>query len=711
MLFLNDTIEHVASGARYRVISLDYTADYIWLFDVTSKCSLPKRYSIGMVEQALSDSAMRVVQAKNVLPTRTPSVAAAKARDKAYALIKPLVENPAILHRETRDALIKARAQQEACSPQTVRTHLRAWWANGQVPSALLPAFNKRGSVAGGTSNRGRPPKYEERSIFQVDEADTANIEHVLKDFYLKDDVKTLAATHQELLQRFYVNVDSEGVAQIRPEGNCPTIRQFRRIAKALLPRETVLRRRKGDAEFELNHRPKLGSLQVQTYTVGDMYEIDATIADVFLVSAKNRAAIIGKPTLYLIIDRKSWLIVGFYVGLEAASWPAAMQAILSISEDKEKLCKRYGVPYDPQDWPADGVFPREFVADRGEMLSENSKLIAEGLEVTVTNLPARRADHKPHVECGFKLIHQPIAATVPGYEPPANVTKRQGKHYERDACLTLDEFTAVILAGIVRFNRIPRDGYVLDAAQALEAFQPVPIDIWNHEIRKRAGFLTRLPESHVHFALLQKDQASVSRDGIRLKGCYYSCKEALQRGWMVLAERGAFKVTVSYDRRLVDTIFIHDEQNPGSYFEADLLDKCSDYRGLSFDEVAAIEWQREKLRRVGQQTTRQQNLEFNKLVNPMSSAALAEAKKASKGKSRTARKKDIVGDRHDELTIERQGKAALTLKPAASTSAEVIPFVAKAPTPATDSSETIATPVNKAAQRNARLMEIINGL
>ena len=87
------------------------------------------------------------------------------------------------------------------------------------------------------------------------------------------------------------------------------------------------------------------------------------------------------------------------------------MQAIKSIAEDKLALCQRHGVPYDPADWPAHGVFPKEFIADRGsDVLSDNSTLLVDGLEIGVRNLPARRADHKPLVECGFKLLQRSMA-------------------------------------------------------------------------------------------------------------------------------------------------------------------------------------------------------------------------------------------------------------------------------------------------------------
>ncbi len=48
----------------------------------------------------------------------------------------------------------------------------------------------------------------------------------------------------------------------------------------------------------------------------GSRYEIDATIADVYLLSA-DRQRVIGRPTLYVVVDVFSRMVAGFYIGLE----------------------------------------------------------------------------------------------------------------------------------------------------------------------------------------------------------------------------------------------------------------------------------------------------------------------------------------------------------------------------------------------------------
>lgn len=714
MLYLNDVIRHKESGNQLRVVHLNYAEEEIWLFDLAGQNAFPKLYELAFVENELATGNLIEVRGSTAMSVISPSKAAIAHRDKSFDLIQPLTSNLDILIPAKRFALVTARAKELECSPQTLYQSLRNWWRNGQSLNALLPRFHKRGSTAGTTANRGRRAKYLDRPNFQITASDYTLIEKALKRLYLKSDIMTLAGCYQRVLEQSYSYVDGEGQRYLKAPGEYPSEQQFRWLAKKLLPEEMTIRKRKGDATFELNHRPKLGSLQHETYTVGDAFEIDATIVDIFIVASHNRATIIGKPTLYLIFDRKSWLVVGFYIGLENPSWPPAMQAIKSICEDKEALCKRYGQPFNISDWPAHGVFPNEFIADRGsELLGNNSSQLVDGLQTMVRNLPARRADHKPLVECGFKLIQHSIADAVDGYAPPENFGKRQSKPYEQGACLNLHELTSTILAAIIRFNRSPRPDYSLGAETVLNGFQPIPVDIWNLEIRQRAGALARISEELVRFALLPRAEATVTREGIRLGHCYYSCPEAISRGWMVAAGRGAFQVTVSYDRRLVDSIFIHNDKHPTKFFVATLLDKCSDYRGLSFQEVEAIEYQREVNRQQGRQITRQNQSAFHQKMDPVTKKARAEMKALSKGKSRTARKKDIVQDRVVERRLERQTEAKISRTARANpTSAEVVQFVPRQAASTKPDSPTSTTPAvsEQDARRRKKYQDMLDG-
>ncbi|NUE21545.1 hypothetical protein HUC07_23460 [Escherichia coli] len=73
-------------------------------------------------------------------------------------------------------------------------------------------------------------------------------------------------------------------------------------------------------------------------------FEIDATLMDIYLVSVFNRAWIIGRPVLYVVVDVFSGMVVGFYLGLEGPSWDGARLALFNAFTDKVAFCRDFGV-------------------------------------------------------------------------------------------------------------------------------------------------------------------------------------------------------------------------------------------------------------------------------------------------------------------------------------------------------------------------------
>lgn len=700
MIYLNDIVEFTKEGRKFRIVFLNHSRNTAWLYPLFGKNSVPIFIDTTILEELLSKRTVMLCKGVEQHFQTRASPAAIQKRDSAFDSIKPLIETEAIFRPAERNELINSRAVELKCSPQTLWRTLRLFWLGGQTRNALIPKFHLKGSTEGATSNRGRRPKYTARNIYQVTDVDLRIFKKAINSGYLKGVTATIAGTHAAMLRKHYSVVDSEGLLQPKAPGEFPTLEQFRRYFKNNYSSETVIRSREGNAEFELNHRAKLGSAELSVFTVGDRYEIDATIADVFLVSSADRRVIVGKPTLYLVVDSKSWLIVGFYTGFEQPSWPAALQAIASIAEDKKTLCGRYGLTYSPKDWPADGVMPKQFVGDRGEMISKASSSISDELEVTILNLPSKMANRKPHVECGFKLIQRPMAEHIPGYEPPENFRKRQGKHYDKDASLTLEEFTGIILRAITRFNNSARAGYPLTPAQTYEGLIPTPCNVWNHEIRTRSGALRRYSSDYIKRALLPRGKATVTREGIRFSECYYACEESIQRGWFTRAGRGAFEVIVSYDRRLVDNILVHDPINPGQVFISSLVEKSAIFKGLSLREVEAVAFKREMIRQEGQYRSRRRDFEFHSAVDPITNTARAEAQIQSRGKSRSSRKVDIREQRATELTLERQQKATMAKPKNEQNTAEVV------------SISSFKSPIQTTPEqaRNAKLIEMLNG-
>jgi hypothetical protein len=655
MLYRNDLFE--LEGVQMRLLHAEGST--AWAMPLSIKgwpVGLPWD-NIKNLEPIGSPATSTAVNAKMLAPTDAMKA----ARDTALQMLGDLPTRvPEIFAPSARMALIHERSQHIQCAPKTLWKHLRRWWEGGQTPAAMLGQFHLCGRAGTTlTSSRGNTPKAD-YNIYQVTEADAAIMRAHIERHYLKDERTSIASSYQKLVEDHYRFLDGNGQRYVSPMGERPSLKQFEYFLRKHFSLETRLRKRKGDKDFERDHRAVLGTVLDDCAGVGHYYEADATIADVYLVAEHDVNQIVGKPTIYLIMDRKSRLIVGWYVGLENPSWVCAMQALRSISEDKQAMCARYGVKYVPEEWPAHQVFPQQVLADRGELFTKQATKIAENLTVTLTNVPSKRGDLKPIVECGFKLTRMTLQATTPGFDPPENAKRRQGKKYDKDACLTLKEFSTIILLAIIKHNRMPMQAYRLNLRELADDVHPSPIGLWNHNIADRAGLLPRYTEETVRLALLPQGKATVTEHGILFNGCHYSCKEAVTGGWFVHARVRRTDLVVSYDGRLVDSIIVHDPVRRGATYRADLLSRDHEFKGLSFYEVKTIERVRSSKMTDIAQGRIQTTADFNDAASTVTSAALNRLKSSGQRVSRSSRRADTKPARLEELRLERMERAAM---------------------------------------------------
>jgi putative transposase len=677
MLFRNDIFS--LDSRRFRLLHLDENSSQAWAIDIDDEKAWPVSRLWSELKN-LAPWSPTDASATPALKTIAATPAMLRVRDEALTRLGNIVNAvPAIFDPEQRGRLVREQAEKVGCTKASLYKYLRQWWLRGQSPAALLGNFSRCGGAKGLTARRGNSRKGKVL-IYQVTGQDLAYFSHAAK-AYLKDERLGMSDVFQTMLEERYTTLDGNGDAFIKPSGERPTYRQFSHWLRTTFSTEQRLRR-KGDKDFARQHRAKLSTVLADCLGVGHYYEADASIADCYLVATEDVREIISKPTIYIIIDRKSRLIVGWYVGLENASWVCAMLAILSIAQDKQELCQRYGVRYDPEDWPAHRVFPKQFLADRGELFTHASTQLASDLDCIVTNVPSKRPDWKAVVECGFKQTRQTLAnSSIPGYDPPENATRRQGKHYEKDACLTLAEFTTIILSAIIAHNRKLMGGYDLSLKEIGDRVEPSPIALWNHGVVTRAGLLPRYEEHNVRLALLPRIAGTVSDMGLKVQDCYYTCPELVERGWFVEGRVKRFEVAVSYDTRAVETVWVHNRDKPGEVFECTLNDHSAKYRsrGLSFAEVKALKTIEDAMRPSVEQSVRQTQADLHRVTNAIVKNAKQRLAKAGKV-SRSARKADTKAARAEELKSERLNTAARTATQKTSAKVISLPSIVQAP-------------------------------
>lgn len=646
MFYQNDVMK--IHDCNYRVLCIERHLKRVWVINLEISGAFPECMEWSDVWEG------QHVETEDISAFSNPTKARLAVRDKAWERIEPLTKNiPAIFHADVRGKLILERAKECGCTDRTLYHDLRKYWLGGQTAQALLGNYNNCGTSATGvTVSRGRPPTRGIRPIYQITERDQEHFQKIVKEHLLKSEVQTVRSAFKRLLWRFYTYKDGNGKEFVLELGYRPSPKQFAHFVKRNYPRSAIILGQQGRKKFEKDHRAVLSSVLDDCSGVGHQYEIDATIADVFLVSATNKNKIVGKPTLYFIVDRKSRLIVGFYLGLLNASWQTAVEALTSISTDKKTLCEYYGVVYAPGDWPAHQLFPKEFIADGGEMKSRASDELVRELGVKLSNVPSLRPDWKPLVENSFKLMHETLKDETPGYEPPSNVTKRRGKNYSIDATLSLRQFGKRLLEYIIMYNKKPMKSYPLSPQEIEDEVMPSPINLWNYGMTQDTACPQRRPTALVRNALLPREPVSVTQFGIKFRDLYYACDELIQRQWFVTARKKQFKVDVKFESGNVDKIYVLDK---GEVIEATLTGDSKKFAGMSFAEYDYYRKRRENQSGLIQAARDQAEFELHEKSEPTLINAARVRRKTNDGSSRTAKRAGTKPARNLEIRIEQK--------------------------------------------------------
>ncbi|MBP2643844.1 MAG: transposase protein [Firmicutes bacterium] len=494
-------------------------------------------------------------------------------RDKKWQVVSLIWDRNkerALLKME-RPKLFEEAAKLFNVHPMEVRRMMSRFWQRGMIPNALLPDYDKRGSKgrqkAETPNKRGRPREYyasdSEIQGINVTEDLKGKIRNVIDLFYLSKKKPTIKDTYQQLLSRHFSDVKYEdGVRKhvIWEAARIPSYHQFYYWFKQFTDITSTVLRRDGDREFALKFRELLGDTEAESFGPGFKYQIDATIADVYVVSVKNPNYIIGRPVLYMVMDIFSRLIVGIYVGVEGPSWVGAMMALDNVIADKVEFCKNYGVDIAPEDWPA-SLLPERLLADRGEFEGKCPEGMIANLGISLENTPPYRGDLKGIVERHFRTTNDRIKTRLPGAVRKA-MKERGGPDYRLDAKLNIDEFTRIMLAEVRRHNKSVMEQYSKSIFEIRDSVEPIPLSIWNWgKQNRRCGFVAR-NRDFVRISLMPKENATITRQGIRFHNIYYSCDLAIKEGWFINPKRSSIKV--AYDPRKLSHIYIPDANGQG---------------------------------------------------------------------------------------------------------------------------------------------------
>jgi hypothetical protein len=654
----------VENGERIRIINIDENSAYVVNIDATT--SMPRSEELEKLQEeidaekliAIKDPFSKVLEDKKLTPVQI------QKRDTDWKLIEEYWEDNKmkILKKSYRNKSFKKISEESGVSLTTVKKLFSRYWQRGMNKNALLPDYINSGA-------KGKERKLSENKVGRPKRCDyygevieginitqdvKMHFEIAINKYYRNNKKASLAETYTLMLRDFYSDSykeNNEIKHRVWDKSRIPSYQQFYYWFKKNKDIQKDITFRESEKEFSLKHRELLSNSKQETDGPGTRFQVDATIADVYLVSSLNRNRVIGRPIVYAIIDVFSRLVTGIYVGLEGPSWVGAMMALDNMIADKVKYCKQCGIDIKEEQWPCKHL-PEIIIADRGEFEGYSVENLINNLNVKIENTSPYRGDLKGIVERSFRTTNEKIKHKTPG-AIQKEYRKRGDRDYRLDATLTLEEFTKIYINIVIHHNSKVIDKYPVEKEMIEDEIIPTPLQLWNWGIKNRKGRLKTVDREVLRLNILPKGKASVSRAGIRFKGLYYSSDKAIREQWFVNLK--IRNIEVVYDPRNMSKIYIP-HSNGSSYDECYLIDASLQYKGCLLEEIMFNEELLSELKDKEIREQNQNNIDLEKEIeNIVKEALKAKAKDIDYNKTSNQKLKGIKRNRTVEKELNRE--------------------------------------------------------
>lgn len=378
-----------------------------------------------------------------------------------------------------------------------------------------------------------------------------------------------------------------------------------------------------GIGYYQRNTRPLYGSANQGQENIG-VYQLDATVADIHLVSRQNRKQVIGRPNIYLAVDTATRLITGMYVGLDSGE-EAVMALLRQAACDKMEYCKRYGIDITPEQWPNSGL-PGEIVTDRGkEFISSRMDEICARYGIVSTGLPPYRPELKGLVESALGAIQERYKHQLVHLGVIDDDFQQKGlPDYRREAALNIYEFTQVVIHAILYYNAAHvQKSYIRSAEMAEDGIKPIAADLWRWHAERDRSIVIPISDEYVCHVLLPRGTGYFTRRGLEFRHLTYFNHDYDTR-CAAAGLNGKEQAQVAYDPQSTNCIYLLED---GEYIALELTPAKKQFKGATYTEVQAFLQNERRIKRELQERETAGRVEAAAHIKEIAKSALAERK------------------------------------------------------------------------------------
>lgn len=500
-----------------------------------------------------------------------------------------------LLHKETRRKRILRYCAISAVSESTVYRTFRRFCQQGMTPAAAADDYDRCGGrgqsrcqlAQGGRIRRGNTkapdPKQETQRLLAL-----------AADYYFsfeyergKNAKKTFKQAVRWVKTSFLCDraVHNEDGELIDLKFDRRIVLTERKLQYYIYKNYSYEERRiheVGLRQWLLHERPLMGRRRTSRGP-GERYHIDATVVDVYLVGQILRTRVIGRPTLYLVVDDYTAMVVGFYLTFEPPSWSGAMSALANAVSPKVAFCKSIGIGIEEKDWPAD-LLCEILYADQGEVSSvHKAHPLISYYRVEIQNATAYRPDMRAIMERRFRTLPAIWNALVPGVVEKESFD-RGVTHPALHAALQINEMRRVICYAILSYNKHVIRGYPTPPEMVDSGLAPTPLNLWTYGIRVN-GCGRRVDMDEFRAKTMPTATARIDGEGIFHNGLHYACPtlSLIERQAMFRGKKVETDVQIGYDSADNSRIELH---GLGESISCPISDhEIDEVRGLTYRE------------------------------------------------------------------------------------------------------------------------------
>lgn len=630
------------NNEKYRIIGADFLRTNIFIIELCEKVRWPQVINQGKLEKLFITSEAIEIKNDEYIYINNLEITdqMAKKRDLNYEIVSFLINNSheyEIYYKRNRKVIIDKAIEFYGISESSLKRIFCSYLKSGKMINALIPQTYNCGGRGVEKSNR--------RGEFYIDNEMKRVFKEGINKYY-NTSKKNNKKTCYELIVRNYL--------KFNPDAKIPTVKQFYYWFLKLTDdnKRNEITKRYGDRIYQQTARAIIGNSIQDTLGPGELYQMDSTILDVYIVSKLNRNIIVGRAILYIVMDVYSRMITGINVTIEPLnSYEGAKGALINAMTEKVSYCKKYGVDINKEDWDVNYI-PSRILSDRGELLSNDIENAIRNLGMLIQQTSPYRGDMKGIVEKAFDRMHSYIKPFVEGVvENKFNRIERGNSDYRLQANLTLHEITQIIIRCVLfHNNNHVLNQYESDGLTIENSIPKIPTKIWEYGIKVKNGLLRELPEEVIKINLLHNKEVSVTGKGVKFNKLYYVSKYTLESGFYQKARiEGSFRIKISYNPNNLSEIYFIKEDGK-NYDTLTLVTYMDIYKDMSEEEINKIfEYENKLNKEASEREIREKVNLYDEIEKIAGKAKLEQERFKDKTISKTARLKNIRDNLEDE--------------------------------------------------------------